>query len=211
VQFPSDPRGSYLSLPAETCDAIAQYLPVTFDAKSGFYLWSTQDPAYNDIVKSPAYLSFSFPPAIDSGNLVIKVPYFPCVPFAPSQGGACKLGIVFLQAAFLGRDWNRRYTWLAQAPGPTTSSNVLSLDPSSGCSDPVAVAGTDEDQLPASWMPYWNITALAVKNTLSVGNETTSSNSTTTSRLNPQSGLSIGVKAGIGAAVVIAAIASLQA
>lgn len=50
----------YLNLPSDTYNAIADFLPVTFDTRIGLYLWDTADGAYNLIIGSPAYLSFTF-------------------------------------------------------------------------------------------------------------------------------------------------------
>lgn len=138
VSVTPDPQGPYLSLPRQTCDAIASLLPVKYDS-SGYYLWQTDDPSYAKIVSSPAYLSFTFPPPPgNSSNVVLKlpfpllnltlgpllsglkapVPYFPCMPYTPDAGEPYILGRAFLQSAFLGRNWNSAVSWLAQAPGP---------------------------------------------------------------------------------------------
>lgn len=100
-----DPQGPYLSLPKETCDAITENLLIELDS-SGYYLWLVDDARYVDIVSSPAFLSFTFPPSSgDTDNVVIKVPflllnltlgrllsgrdepvpYFPCMPYEPAQ------------------------------------------------------------------------------------------------------------------------------
>lgn len=110
----------YLYMSPETCAAIAQDLPVTLDTRLGLYIWNTEDPQYEKILKSSAYLAFVFLKA-GSGNLTIKVPfqllnltleapivigtqqYFPCRPFhALDNSGKYYLGKAFLQAAFIG-------------------------------------------------------------------------------------------------------------
>lgn len=145
--FPT-PEGPYLSLPKQTCDRIASFLPVTFDSSTNFYLWNTNDPQYKSIVSSPAYLGFVFPIGTTGSTTTIKVPfavlnltlestltgkssavtYFPCQPYTPSlaldtnafypSSGAYILGRAFLQAAFVGRNWGQSISWITQAPGP---------------------------------------------------------------------------------------------
>ena len=142
-----NPAAPYLALPKSTCMAIAKDLPVTFNAKYELYFWNVDDPQYARIVTSPTYLSFTFR-ASDSSkmNLTIKVPfrllnltleaplirkptpYFPCQP--PQLSSQYSLGRAFLQAAFIGVNWNQGSgKWfLAQAPGPNpglTSSAAL--------------------------------------------------------------------------------------
>lgn len=145
-----DPKEPYLYLPESTCQAIAAWLPVTYDPDLGLYLWNTEDPLYQQIIVSPAYLGFTF--RLDNAavqNITVKVPfsllnlslteplahtptpYFPCsLPTMPDY----RLGRSFLQAAFLGVNWmtNNQGLWfLAQAPGPNIGSQpqVLSIGP----------------------------------------------------------------------------------
>jgi hypothetical protein len=134
----------YIYLPQSTCDAITRYLPVTYQDKYGLYLWNTADSNYNLIVSSPAFLSFAFRlNSSISQNLTINVPFAllnltltsPSVdvptqyfPIRPVQGpsGSYELGRTFLQAAFLGVNWQTgNGVWfLAQAPGPNTPSDT---------------------------------------------------------------------------------------
>jgi hypothetical protein len=146
----------YLYLPGSTCDAIASQLPVTFQADYGLYFWNTSDPQYMRIVTSPSYLSFTFRMnRSDSQNMTINVPfkllnltleeplahtpiqYFPCRPM--TNGASYTLGRAFLQAAFVGVNWQSDLNglwFLAQAPGPNTpldfQTRVLALHQISG-------------------------------------------------------------------------------
>ncbi|KAJ9165096.1 Acid protease [Coniochaeta hoffmannii] len=143
-----DSKEPYLYLPERTCQAIAAWLPVAYYPGLGLYLWNTQDPLYQRIVASPAYLGFTF--RLNNAavqNMTIKVPfkllnlslteplahtpipYFPCsLPTLPEY----RLGRSFLQAAFMGVNWmadNHGVWFLAQAPGPNIGSQpqVLSI------------------------------------------------------------------------------------
>ncbi|KAH8903223.1 hypothetical protein BR93DRAFT_194379 [Coniochaeta sp. PMI_546] len=136
-----DSKEPYLYLPESTCQAIAAWLPVTYNPDLGLYLWNTQDPLYQRIIASPAYLGFTF--RLNNAavqNMTIKVPfkllnltlteplahvptpYFPCsLPSLPEY----RLGRSFLQAAFMGVNWmtdNHGVWFLAQAPGPNIGS-----------------------------------------------------------------------------------------
>lgn len=137
VPVTMNPGAPYMYLPNSTCEAIAKDLPVTYNAKYGLYFWNTQDPEYAKIITSPTYLSLTFRGSAD--NLTIKVPfqllnltleaplvsqstsYFPCQP--PNNSTAYSLGRAFLQAAFIGVNWDKgNGNWfLAQAPGPNTA------------------------------------------------------------------------------------------
>jgi hypothetical protein len=208
-----DPKEPYLYLPSSTCQAIAQELPVTFQPDFGFYLWNTADPLYEKIINSPAYLGFTF--RLNNSitqNFTINVPfallnltlsdplastptpYFPCsLPRLPEF----RLGRSFLQAAFVGINWETNYegVWfLAQAPGPNIAlaPNVLSIEP------------TDRFVLESknNWADSWSKTWVALP-----GNSSTSSNSASTSNTSRPgiphtSFMSSSTKAGIAIAAV---------
>lgn len=221
-----DPRQTYIHLPGKTCEEIAKHLPITFDSALKYWLWDTTKPEYKTIVSSPAYLGFTFPPAPGAAdNVTIKVPfsllnltldspivkkptsYFPCLGYNPSNGNPYILGRAFLQAAFIGRNWNRQISWLGQAPGPGVSKNGLGnvmLD----------IEDTDLD-LPdvfsngslftQSWANYW--TPLPESKSSQPPLTSGSPRATEPTTSNP--GLSTGVKVGIGlgaAAVALLAI-----
>ena len=148
----------YLFMSPETCAAIAQNLPVTFQQRIGLYIWNTTDPRYRSIVSSPSYLAFVFQNS-GFGNLTIKVPfqllkftleppivsspqqYFPCRPFQANEGsGYFFLGRAFLQATFIGINWGNHKWFIAQAPGPGVgASNIQGIGPNdvSINSDPI--------------------------------------------------------------------------
>ncbi|KAL8945934.1 MAG: hypothetical protein Q9222_007600 [Ikaeria aurantiellina] len=193
-----NPAAPYLYLPESTCAAILKDLPVTFQPKYGLYFWNTQDPQYARIISSPTYLGFTFRAAnLDVANLTIKIPfqllnltleqplidvptpYFPCQP--PQGSATYSLGRAFLQAAFIGVNWDQGlgHWYLAQAPGPNTAENPTQtlftenmISSSTNWSD--------------TWMTHW--TALPVTDVNTTG-ETASKKS---------DGLSSGAYAGIG-------------
>jgi hypothetical protein len=213
-----DPKEPYLYLPSSTCQAIARELPVTFQPDFGFYLWNTADPLYEKIITSPAYLGFTFrlnnsitqnftiniPFALLNLTLsdplaTTPTPYFPCsLPRLPQF----RLGRSFLQAAFIGINWETNYegVWfLAQAPGPNIAlaPNVLSIEP------------TDQFVLQSKndWADSWSKTWVALP-----GNNSTSSTPASTSNgsgpVISQTSLSSSAKAGIAiAAVAVCALA----
>lgn len=231
LQALPDPRQTYIHLPGKTCEQIAKYLPITFDTKLKFWLWDTSKPEYSTIVSSPSYLGFVFPPAPGaSANVTIKVPfsllnltldkpivqkptvYFPCQSYEPSQNKPYILGRAFLQAAFLGRNWNRQISWLGQAPGPGISKNGLGnvmLDIDNGDVDLKDVF-TNEQLLAQSWNNY--LTPLPEASPTAAPSSSPLSSSSTTATPGsdlPSAGISVPVKIGIGlgaAAVVLLAI-----
>jgi hypothetical protein len=221
-----DPRQTYIHLPGKTCEEIAKYLPVTFDTKLKYWLWDTTKPDYNTIVTSPAYLGFTFPPGPGaSNNVTIKVPfsllnltldapitskptaYFPCQSYEPSSGRPYILGRAFLQAAFIGRNWNRQVSWLAQAPGPGPSKDGLGnlmLDIEDSDLD-LRDVFTNESLFTQSWENYWT----PLPEDESPTSSATPISIDTSNTANPDPGLSAGAKAGIGlgaAAVALLAI-----
>ena len=155
-------------------------------------------------------MSFTFRASnLQQSNLTIKVPfqllnltleapisseptqYFPCR--SPLAGGGYTLGRAFLQAAFVGVDWNSDTgSWfLAQAPGPNTAKTpqqeILTTTVSSSSN-----AWSD------SWAGHWN-PIKETSSTVNSTNATTSSgNTVSTESSTPKTGLSTGVKAGIG-------------
>jgi len=161
----------YLYLPQSTCDAITKHLPVTFEADYGLYFWNTADPNYKVIVSSPAFLAFTFRAnGSTSQNMTINVPFSllnltlsapirktptQYLPLRPSLGpsGSYALGRAFLQAAFVGVNWQTATgvgsgVWfLAQAPGPNTPSD----------NPPTSINPTDNSIVgsTSSWKDTW--------------------------------------------------------
>ncbi|KAH0348114.1 hypothetical protein KCU83_g6363, partial [Aureobasidium melanogenum] len=165
LQVLANPGVPYLHLPRATCDAIAKYLPVTYDQNLGLYLWNTQSDArhYDEITQTFAYLTFTFNNdseinvpfslldlELDTPLTASKTRYFPCRPFTPHEGQPYHLGRAFLQAALLVQNWETNTTWLSQAPGPNMTIP----------STPVIIEENDTTiaQMPyaSDWLTTWN-------------------------------------------------------
>ncbi|KAG0653027.1 hypothetical protein D0Z07_0353 [Hyphodiscus hymeniophilus] len=219
------PEAPYLDLPQSTCDAIASWLPVTYQSSLGLYTWNVKDPQYERIVSSPSVLTFVFrKDQINTANVTINVPfmllnltleapltstptpYFPC---NAQSYGRYSLGRAFLQAAFIGTNWNANDNqgvwWLAQAPGPNigSQSNVQDIQ------DQDVNISSSANSWSTSWEDSW--TPLSIVS----GNATTSLPGSTNSTSNGSNiraiggGLSVGSKAGIGVGVAIGALVAL--
>ena len=236
-----NPIVPYLFMSRETCDAVAENLPLVLNPQIGLYLWKTEDPQYERILKSPAYLAFVFRKA-GSGNLTIKVSfqllnltleapivnktqqYFPCRPFhALDNSGAYFLGKAFLQAAFVGMNWQQGKFFLAQAPGPGVgASNVKSISPND-----LTISSNPIEDFAVTWAREWkspsdnnndrntttSSTTIAPEGK---GNSDTDNSKTfttiSTSATNGQnstsgSGMSSGTKAGIAIGAAVGALA----
>ncbi len=211
----------YLFMSPQTCAAIAQNLPVTFQQEIGLYIWNTADPQYRSIISSPSYLAFIFQNT-GAGNLTIKVPfqllnltlgppivskpqqYFPCRPFHANDGsGNYFLGRAFLQAAFIGINWGINKWFMAQAPGPgvgATDTQEIGPNDTSINSDPIS-------NFAATWSKDW--TPLSQLSNASSNNTSSSnaSNSVGLPKANPSRGISNNAKAGIGVGVSAGALA----
>lgn len=167
------PSVPYIYLPLGTCEEAAKRLPVTWNTTLGLYTWNTNDPAYERIIRSPAYLGF-----LISGplyNITIKVPfqllnltlespltstptpYFPCKPLDPTHG-LWALGRAFLQAAFVGLDFEHNYIYLAQAPGPAMGESVVkAFTPYDGSFWPKKPETNPISEFETSWLPSWTV------------------------------------------------------
>ena len=127
-----DGRFPYMYLPSSTCEAIAAYLPLTYNEDIALYTWDIKDPAYRDIITSPSCLSFIFNKDTPLANTTIKIPfallnltltpplapeptpYFPCRPLDLGPNLPIKsyyLGRAFLQQAFFMVDWDSLTDW----------------------------------------------------------------------------------------------------
>ena len=194
-----NPALPYLFLPGTTCATIASNLPVTYLASPGIYVWNTTDPRYQQIISSPSYLQFTFQNS-GSGNLTIKVsfqllnltldvpivstpqPYFPCKPYN-SPDGYYYLGRAFLQAAFVGMNWEQGKFFLAQAPGPDGgASQVMTIQPTD-----IALGSNPINNFDTSWARKWKPLPSATPSSIPPAQKPTTS-----------AGLSTGAKAGIG-------------
>ena len=159
-------------LPRETCDAIAEHLPVEYNSDFNLYLWNTEDENYQRILTSPHVLAFTF--SADSSETTINIPlalmnltleyplvsestpYFPCSPWTPNSA-PYHLGRSFLQGAFLGQNWNSSKLFLAQAPGPGLMARSLKMIPYTGESIESATNAP-------SWDSTWSGTLTALQN-----------------------------------------------
>lgn len=230
--FP-EPAEPYLHLPKQTCDNLAKYLPITYDSSSGYYLWNTDDPSYMNVTTSAAYLGFVFPPNTGATqDVTIKVPfallvlnltqeasgkpgstpYFPCMPYTPPASGpgaggsgdnSYLLGRAFLQAAFVGRNWNQHVSWLAQAPGPGSAKQGLGFEPQDIENTATTLDLYEGDKyFNASWSGYWKPLPSGTSAESSTG-------STGSGGSGGSSGLSTGAKAGIGIGAAAVGVALL--
>jgi hypothetical protein len=222
LSVPLLPEAPYLDLPKSSCDAIATWLPVTYNANLGLYTWNTNDPRYTQIVSSPSVLSFVFRKdqtntqnitinvpfmllnlTLESPLVTSAVPYFPC---NAQANGRYSLGRAFLQATFVGANWNANNDqgvwWLAQAPGPNigSQSNVQTIR------DQDASISSSSNDWAASWkgvlVPFSGQSAsTTATNPASSSNTTNSSN-----ELSPgaKTGLGAGIACGLGIIFVCA-------
>ncbi|KAG9850658.1 hypothetical protein KCU98_g4236, partial [Aureobasidium melanogenum] len=172
------PHSPSLYLPAKTCEGLANVLPIYFDQVTKYYLWNTSDPTYKQVVTSPAYLSFTFPPAPgDANNVTIKIPfallnltlsspivsapvqYFPCQAVPNTNNGyEYALGRAFLQGAFIGWNTNANIGWIAQAPGPGDSNIGLGSEGKTIANDATELDvydGTVQNYFAQSWAKHW--------------------------------------------------------
>ena len=211
-----NPALPYIFLPQATCDAIAEYLPVTYQSSSGLYTWNTDDPNYKRIVSSPAYLMFTFAQTVAS-NFTVKVPfpllnltletpilstpqpYFPCKPYFTPDGNY-HLGRAFLQATFMGVNWDQLKFFLAQAPGPNSGPSQITTIKSSDTN----IGANPIDTFQNSWSQTW--TALP-GGTSSPPSSADGGNSTSATPVpKSSSGLSDSAKIGIGVGIGVLAV-----
>jgi hypothetical protein len=216
------PEAPYLDLPKSTCDAISAWLPVTYRADLGLYTWNTNDPQYQKIVSSASVLSFVFrKDQTNTQNITINVPftllnltleppltttstpYFPC---NAQSYGRYSLGRAFLQAAFIGANWNvngaQGVWWLAQAPGP----NIGSQGNAKAIQDQDSTITPSGNNWNTSWEGAWTpLTGGATTVVASTSTPTAQTSSASSSN----SGLPTGAKAGIGVGISVCAVAGL--
>lgn len=208
-----NPGAPYLALPNSTCAAIMKDLPVTYNAKYGLYFWNVDAPQYTRIINSPTYLSFTFRASESiTANLTINVPfrlldmtleaplikepttYFPCQP--PQRGNQHSLGRAFLQAAFIGVDWSRGGKWfLAQAPGPNTSSTPSAAP----YPDIFSNSSSSSNKWSDTWEGYWTPLAEITNSSAPKTPSTQNTGPSETARAKATSStLTTGAKVGIG-------------
>ena len=218
-----DGRLPYMYLPALTCDAIAAYLPMTYDASLALYIWDTNNPAYRDIVSSPTHLSFVFNSGTSITNATIKIPfallnlallppivdtptvYFPCRPTGALDSNPLTsywLGRAFLQQAFLATDWRGNRLWLAQAPGPNLpATNAVQTN----LLEPLQTSTT-------AWEDTWEGHLVPLSSTSSLVSSRPSSTDpagNTSSGISTRPRITIGVCVSVGVLLVALGIALL--
>ena len=181
-----NPSAPYMYMPVGICETAAQYLPLTWDEGLGLYTWF-MGSQYTRVVGSPAFMAIVL---ADNGakNITIKVPfqllnltllppivdtptqYFPCRPMNSST--PFMLGRAFLQAAFLGFEYEHNLTFIAQGPGPDMEQSIIKTYEPADTNVTANALGT----FASSWASSW--TVLDVNHTTS----TSSSNATSTSQ-----------------------------
>ena len=222
VQISPRPGLPYLYLPRETCDAIAEYLPVQYSADYNLYLWDTEDSTYEDIVSSPHYLSFLFTDDTKTKahinvpfallNLTLDLPlartptqYFPCSPWDDVRTASYSLGNAFLQAAFLSQHWQMNTTVLAQAPGPDYhEANVQAIPFDSDTTVGAATTAADWD---STWQE--TLKSLSSSSSSSSSDSTANDSDSNTSGTNANNSDSSSPSGGAIAGIVIGALAGL--
>ena len=167
----TNPGVPYLYMPKDTCDAIAEHLPLKFDKDFNLYIWDTKDKAYEEVISSPHYIGFEFISSNGESstinvpfallNLTLDDPlkseptqYFPCSPWTP-ETAPYHLGRAFLQAALLAENYQTKTLFLSQAPGPDyPPSDIKTIE----STDTSMTPGTN----PPDWESTWSSTLKAL-------------------------------------------------
>lgn len=207
-----NPTVPYMYLPPGICEIAARYLPLTWDAGLGLYVWEVNELSYR-IISSPAFMAIILADN-QARNITIKIPfqllnltlsspivdtpvqYFPCQPLFLRNDGydydTYVLGRAFLQAAFLGFEYEHNLTYIAQAPGPSMEQSIIKTYQVNDTSITPGTIGS----FASSWESSWTILK--------------DDNSTNTTRGVSDADLSGGARAGIGvgSATVASAIAA---
>lgn len=183
----TNPSVPYMYLPIGLCETAAQYIPVAWNASLELYIWD-MSPQYSRIVGSSAYMAIVLADTF-AKNITIKVPfrvlnltlrppivdtpvsYFPCKPY---DGKLYVLGRAFLQAAFLGFEYEHNLAYIAQAPGPGMEQSMIhTFQPTDNTITP-NVLGT----FASSWASSWTILHDSTAGSNSTSNSTNSFSST---------------------------------
>ena len=148
--------------------------------------------------------------------------YLPCRPFHALDGfGNYYLGKAFLQAAFLGMNWQEQKFFLAQAPGPGVgASNIRSIQ-----SNDITISSDPIENFATTWARNWkaisdtdndrNTTASSTTigangNSDTDNSKTLTATSTSASKgqySNSKSEMSSSTKAGIAVGATVGALA----
>ncbi|KAI9158004.1 hypothetical protein HJFPF1_05989 [Paramyrothecium foliicola] len=166
--FLVNPQYSYIQLPPGNCEALAEHLPLTWRDDFEMYAWNTEDPQFERIVNSPAYLGFVVADRL-AKNVTIKIPfkllnltleepivdkptqYFPCR--SKNDTSFWTLGRAFLQGAFLGFNYEKDLMYLAQAPGPDMSQEILVAHEE----EDISITTNPADEFEKSWRSTWKV------------------------------------------------------
>ncbi|KAI0484861.1 aspartic peptidase domain-containing protein [Xylariaceae sp. FL0804] len=168
IQF--DPSVPYLYMPPGICEAVAQYLPVTWNKSLELYTWD-EDDSTSDLIGSPAFMAIVLADR-DARNITVKMPflllnltltepivdaptqYFPCKPWNVSEiGNEYMLGRAFLQAAFLGFEFEHNLAFIAQGPGPSLEQSITVTYAEADTSVTPNALGSFE----SSWASTWTV------------------------------------------------------
>ena len=205
-----NPSVPYMFLPVAVCEAAAQYLPLTWNRGLGLYTWNPGDQ-FSRLVGSPGFMAIVLADN-NAENITIKVPlqllnltmsppivdtvtqYFPCRPTDVARDYT--LGRAFLQAAFLGFEFEHNLTFIAQAPGPTMEKSAIKVYQSFDTSVTPHPSGTYR----SSWERSWKVLH---------GNTTNTSQPTSPSTSNE--GLSGGATTGVVVGSVLGALGLVAA
>lgn len=204
-----NPAVPYMYLPKDTCDAMADLLPVTYNEAFNLYFWDTDSSAYHDIITSPHYIGFTFSSngksstinipfallnlTLESPLVSTPTPYFPCSPWTPTDA-PYHLGRAFLQGAFLAQNWQSNKLFLAQAPGPDLDALPPYVKKISSSDTSIAPATN-----PPNWADTWSTTLKALPGN-SASDEESGSSGLSTGAI---AGIVVGVIAGIALVVGI--------
>lgn len=158
---------AYIRLPGDNCESVAKHLPVTWRKDLELYTWNTNDPSFQRIVGSPAYLGFVLSDS-SARNLTIKIPfkllnltldapivdtptqYFPCLSGQAVRG---QLGRAFLQGAFMGMNYEKHLMYLAQAPGPDMEQSVVKEH----WVEDTSITTNPAESFEKTWRSTWNV------------------------------------------------------
>ena len=206
----ANPAVPYIYLPPGSCEAIAAWLPVSWKSDIEYFVWNTEDPLFERIVKSPSYLAFTFSDSTAT-NFTIKVPfpllnltleapivemaiqYFPCKPIPGSETyGFWEVGRAFLQAAFVGVNYEQNVGFMAQAPDPDMDQSVTkTLQPGDKIFDTNPI-----DSFAKSWRNHWTVLP-----------DSSDSGGSTVGTINSSTSQPFGLPAGAIAGIVIGVVA----
>ncbi|KAL8942837.1 MAG: hypothetical protein Q9211_001223 [Gyalolechia sp. 1 TL-2023] len=212
-----NPSVPYMYLPPGICETAAQYLPLTWDAGLQLYTWNTDNQS-SRIIGSPAFMGFILSDN-QAKNITVKVPFkllnlslLPPIVDTPTQYLPCRsfnttaedtdifiLGRAFLQAAFLGFEFEHQLAYIAQAPGPQLEQSMIKVYQTNDTSITPRPVGSFAN----SWAPSWTV----LKSSSSPSPNASSLSPVPSSMSTLVRGNSSGVTAGIAVGTAVGALA----